>query len=228
MPYLVIDADRAIVSGGIVATQAAADTLALTDSAWTAHQGDVTGASFNADAEPGWFLTAAGVTVSALPLTPLQELKNAMNAAHHYLVGLQADLHHEGSGRPWIEVVTVHNYMARVHQSNFRIVSENPIPFSVAQRTAYAIALIAGPQISLGVRYTTSELFDAITDPQYGIGDIQGVTYVNPADGVQLTINDSQDTVLARKNRGLGHAGSPMVVTESQLVSGLWTEGITA
>ena len=88
MPYLVIDADRVIVSGGLLATQTAADTLALTDSGWTAHQGDVTGASFNADTEPGWFLTTAGATVSALPLTPLQELKNVMSQAHHYLVAV--------------------------------------------------------------------------------------------------------------------------------------------
>ena len=84
MPYLVIDADRAIVSGGLLATQTAADTLAATDSGWTAHQGDVTGASFHADAEPGWFLNTAGVTVSALPISALQELKIAMNVAHYF------------------------------------------------------------------------------------------------------------------------------------------------
>ena len=76
MPYLVIDADRAIVSGGMVATQAAAAALALTDSGWTAHSGDVTGANFHANTEPGWFLTTAGATVQALPTTALQELKN--------------------------------------------------------------------------------------------------------------------------------------------------------
>ena len=145
MPYLVIDADRVIVSGGILGTQTAADTLAATESAWTAHQGDVTGASFHANAEPGWFLTTAGVTVAVLPLSALQELKNTMNEAHHYTVQLQADLHHEGSGRLWEEVVKVHDYFARTHQSHFQIVHENPNSLSVADRTAYAIALLAGP-----------------------------------------------------------------------------------
>ena len=226
MPYLVIDANQAIVSGGILATQTAADTLAATESAWTAHQGDVTGASFHANAEPGWFLNTAGATVQALPLTALRELKIAMSKAHHYLIGVQAELHHEGSGRTWEEVVKVHDYFARTHQSNFQIVHENPNSLSVADRTAYAIALLAGPQAG-GARLTTSALFNAIATSTQPLGTVQGVTYVNPADAAQLTIDDSLFTTASRANRGLGSAGSPMVVTEEQLVSGLWTEGIT-
>ena len=227
MPYLVIDADRVIVSGGIVATQAAADTLALTDSDWTAHQGDVTGVSFHANAEPGWVLTTAGATVRALPLTPLRELKNVMSEAHHYLVELQAGLHHEGSGRPWEEVVKVHDFMARVHQSNFRIVKGNPQSLTVVQRTAYAKALLAGPQSATDVRYTLSELFNAIITPTIPLTG-QGVTYVNPVSGAQLTIDNAHGMSQAREDWGLGTNDSPLVVTEVQLVSGLWTEGITA
>ena len=227
MPYIVIDSDRAIVSGGILPTQTAADTLAATESAWTAHQGDVTGASFHANTEPGWFLTTAGATVAVLPLTPLRELKIAMSEAHHYLIGLQADLHHEGSGRPWVEVVTVHDYFARVHQSNFRIVRENPNDLTVAERTTYAIALLAGPQNGAGARLSIAELFNAIIDPLYSIGPDQGVTYVHPSSGVHLTINNSQNTAGERATRGLGDSTTPMVVTEAQLTSGLWTEGIT-
>ena len=224
MPYLVIDADRAIVSGGIVGTQAAADTLALTNSEWTAHQGDVTGASFNADTEPGWFLTTAGATVSALALTPLRELKIAMSEAHHYLVELQAGLHHEGSGRPWEEVVKVHDYCARVHQSNFRIVSDNPQGLTVAKRTAYAKGLLAGPQKSANVRYSLSELFNALSAT--GLTG-QGVTYVNPETGAQLTIAASVVNTGLREGWGLGTISDPMIVSEVQLISGLWTEGIT-
>ena len=227
MPYLVIDSDRKIISGGILPTQAAANTLAATDSGWTAHSGEVTGSDFHANAEPGWFLTTAGVTVIALPLSALQELKNEMNIAHHYLVGLQADLHHEGSGRPWTEVIKVHDYFARVHQSNFQIVHENPNDLTVAQRMVYATALLAGPQDGSNVRLTISELFNAVSNSQYTVGLIYGVTYVNPSDGVQLTINLSLHTTSLREGRGLGSAGSPLVVTETQLISGLWTEGIT-
>ena len=223
MPYLVIDADRAIVSGGMVATQAAADALALTDSGWTAHQGDVTGASFNANAEPGWFLTTAGATVSALPLSPLQELKNVMNEAHHYLVALQADLHHEGSGRPWVEVAEVHDYCARVHQSNFRIVKENPQDLTTAKRKAYAEGLMAGPQNAAHERLTTSELFNAIA---LGTLSGRGVTYVDPETANQLTIAASYSSDVERERWGLGAATETLVVTEVQLVSGLWTEGI--
>ena len=224
MPYLVIDADRAIVSGGIVATQTAADTLAATDSAWTAHQGDVTGASFHANTEPGWFLTTAGATVSALPLSPLQELKNVMSEAHHYLVGLQADLHHEGSGRPWVEVAEVHDYCARVHQSNFRIVKENPQDLTIAKRKAYAEGLMAGPQNAALERVTASELFNAIV---LGTLTGQGITYVNPEDAAQLTIAASYAATSDRARWGLGAETETLVVTEVQLISGLWTEGIT-
>ena len=226
MPYLVIDTDLRIVSGGLLATQAAATALAATDSDWTAHQGDVTGSNFHADTEPGWFLTTAGVTVNALPISALQELKNAMYEAHHYLVALQADLHHEGSGRPWAEVVKVHNYFARVHQSNFTIVHTNPNDLSVAQRKVYAIALLAGPQDGADGRLTLYDLFNLITS-ENSLGDNVGVTYVNPADGVQLTIAGSLTPLQSRTNRGLGTDTSPMTVTEAQLVSGLWTEGIT-
>ena len=224
MPYLVIDADRAIVSGGMVATQAAADALALTDSGWTAHPGDVTGANFHANTEPGWFLTTAGATVSALPLSPLQELKNTMSEAHHYLVGLQADLHHEGSGRPWVEVAEVHDYCARVHQSNFRIVKENPQDLTIAKRKAYAEGLMAGPQNVAFERLTASELFNAIV---LGTLTGQGVTYVSPETGAQLTIAATYLASSDRHRWGLGAAADTLVVTEVQLVSGLWTEGIT-
>ena len=227
MPYIVIDSDRTIVLGGILATQAAANTLAATDSDWTAHSGEVTGANFNANTEPGWFLTTAGATVGEIPPTALQELKIAMNVAHHYVVELQAGLHHEGSGRPWTEVVEVHDYFARLHQSNFQIVHENPNSLTVAARKVYAIALLAGPTDGANVRLTLSELFDAVSGTESALGTIQGVTYVNPADGAQLSIADSLSTAGQRATRGLGSSASPMTVTETQLISGLWTEGIT-
>ena len=229
MPYLVIDADQAIVSGGMVATQTAADTLAATNSEWTAHQGDVTGADFHANTEPGWFLTTAGVTVRELPLTALRALKNVMSEAHHYLIEVQEQLHIEGSGRPWSEVILVHDYLARVHQSNYRIVKENPQPLSVADRTRYATALLAGPQDASHVLLSVSGLFDAITDPS-AILNGQGVTYVDPTTGNQMTILASVNTesVQDREDWGLGTVADPLMVSESQLISGLWTEGITA
>ena len=121
----------------------------------------------------------------------------------------------------------VHDYFARLHQSNFQIVHENPNNLSVADRTAYAIALLAGPQDGSGVRLTMSELFNAITTSEHALGTDQGVTYVNPSDAVHLTIDGSLAPLSARKDRGLGSDTSPLVVTEAQLISGLWTEGIT-
>ena len=228
MPYIVIDSDRAIVSGGILPTQAAANTLAATNSEWTAHQGDVTDPAFHANAEPGWFLTSAGVTVRELPLTALRALKNVMSEAHHYLIEVQEQLHIEGSGRPWSEVILVHDYLARVHQSNYRIVKENPQPLSVADRTRYATALLAGPQDASHVLLSVSGLFDAITDPAT-ILNPQGVTYVNPVSGNQITILDSVNisSVQLREAWGLGTVADPLMVSEAQLISGLWTEGIT-
>ena len=229
MPYIVIDSDRAIVLGGILPTQADANTLAATESDWTAHPSEVTGTNFNANAQPGWFLTTAGVTVGELPPTALQELKNVMNQAHHYLVELQNQLHHEGSGRPWSEVIQVHDYFARVHQSNFQIVHENPNSLTVAARKAYAVALLAGPTNgpTANVRLTLYELFNGLVTTTGILGTIQGVTYVHPDDGAQLSIYSSLHPLNEREDRGLGAIGSPLVVTEAQLTSGLWTEGIT-
>ena len=226
MPYLVIDADRAIVSGGIVAAQTAADTLAATNSEWTAHQGDVTDPAFHANAEPGWFLTAAGVTVLELPLTALEELKVEMSAAHHYMIALQEQLHIEGNGRSWEEVTIVHNYFARVHQSNFRIVKDNIPNFTIAERRKYAVELVAGPQNAALVRLSIPELFDAIIDPSQTLNG-QGVTYVNPATGLQITVALSMALSSQRSDWGLGTDTDPLVISEAQLVSGLWTETIT-
>ena len=226
MPYIVIDSDRAIVLGGILPTQAAANTLAATESDWTAHPSEVTGTNFNANTEPGWFLTTAGVTVGELPLTALQELKNVMNQAHHYLVELQEQLHIEGSGRPWSEVIQVHDYLARVHQTNYRIVHDNPQSMSVADRNRYATALLAGPQDASHVLLTVFGVFDAIIDPIVSLNP-QGVTYVDPETGNQLTIHNSQLMVGDRTRWGLGTIAAPLAISESQLISGLWTEGIT-
>ena len=210
-----------------MATQTAADTLAATNSTWTAHQGDVTDPNFHANAAPGWFLTTAGVTVQELPPTALQTLQNVMSEAHNYLIELQEHLHIEGSGRPWSEVILVHDYLARVHQSNYRLVKDNPQPRTVAERTRYATALMAGPQDASHVLLSVSGLFDAIIDPGHTLNG-QGVTYVDPETGNQITIADSQGLAGERERWGLGTVDDPLVVSEAQLISGLWTEGITA
>ena len=107
------------------------------------------------------------------------------------MVELQDQLHHEGSGRPWSEVIIVHDFLARVHQSNFRIVHDNVQSLSVAFRTRYATALLAGPQDASHVLLTVSGVFDAIIDTGRSL-NAQGVTYVNPETGDQITIHNSQ------------------------------------
>ena len=233
MPYLVIDADRAIVSGGIVATQTAADTLAATDSAWTAHQGDVTGASFHANAEPGWFLTTAGVTVGELPLNALQELKNALRLAHDHLIATWNALHAESASHPWAEVTTVHDYYARIHPSNYRIVKENPNSLSDADLLRYAKNLLDGPlKNGTTIKATIPELFAEIVTalPLPGaLGVIQGVTYVDPAAGTVLSAVGSLDPS-TRESAGLGvaiGAGYVLAVTDIQLASGNWINDLT-
>ena len=235
MPYLVIDADRAIVSGGIVATQTAADTLAATESAWTAHQGDVTDPAFHANAEPGWFLTTAGVTVGELPLTSLQELQTAMWRAHDHLIATWDDLHTESAAHPWSEVTLVHDYFAKIHPSNYRILKENPNNLTMAERIRYAENLLDGPlKQGSTVKATIPELFfdviTALTDStlDLSIGQ-QGLTYVKPSDGSLLTTQAS----LVKADRlaaGLGVSagiGYVLLVTDIQLASGEWINGLT-
>ena len=233
MPYLVIDADRAIVSGGIVATQTAADTLAATDSAWTAHQGDVTDPAFHANAEPGWFLTTAGVTVGELPFTSLQELKNALRLAHDHLIATWNALHAESASHPWAEVTTVHDYYARMHPSNYRIVKENPNSLSDADLLRYAKNLLDGPlKNGTTIKATIPELFAEIVTalPLPGaLGVIQGVTYVDPAAGTVLSVVGSLDPS-TRESAGLGNATGPgyvLAVTDIQLASGDWINDLT-
>ena len=233
MPYLVIDADRAIVSGGIVATQTAADTLAATDSAWTAHQGDVTDPAFNANAEPGWFLTTAGVTVGELPFTSLQELKNALWRAHDYLIATWNALHAESASHPWAEVTTVHDYYARIHPSNYRIVKENPNSLSDADLLRYAENLLDGPlKNGTTIKATIPELFAEIVTalPLPGALGAQGVTYVDPAAGTVLSVVGSL-VPSTRESAGLGSAspgaGYALTVTDIQLASGNWINDLT-
>ena len=234
MPYLVIDTDRAIVSGGIVATQTAADTLAATESAWTAHQGDVTDPAFHANAEPGWFLTTAGVTVVALPLTSLQELKTAMWRAHEYLIATWNALHAESASHPWAEVTTVHDYYARIHPSNFRIVKENPNSLSDADLLRYAENLLDGPlKNGSAIKATIPELFAEIVTalPLPTSLSPQGVTYVDPAAGTVLSAAGSLVEV-DRASAGLGRvpaaaAGYELAVTDIQLASGDWINDLT-
>ena len=232
MPYLVIDADRAIVSGGIVATQTAADTLAATDSAWTAHQGDVTGTDFHANAEPGWFLTTAGVTVGELPLTSLQELKNAMRLAHEYLIATWDALHAESASHPWAEVTTVHDYYARIHPSNYRIVKENPNSLSNADLLRYAENLLDGPlKNGTTIKATIPELFAEIVTalPLPTSLNAQGITYVDPAAGTILSVVDSL-VPSTRESAGLGivtGSGYVFAVTDIQLASGDWINDLT-
>ena len=234
MPYLVIDADRAIVSGGIVATQTAADTLAATESAWTAHQGDVTGASFHANAEPGWFLTTAGVTVQELPFTALQELQTALRRAHEYLIATWNALHEESASHPWAEVTNVHDYYARIHPSNYRIVKENPNNLSHADLLRYAKNLLDGPlKNGSAIKATIPELFAEIVTalPLPGALGAQGVTYVDPAAGTVLSAVGSL-VFSARKSAGLGRTplelnGYELDVTDIQLASGDWINDLT-
>ena len=233
MPYLVIDTDRAIVSGGIVATQTAADTLALTDSAWTAHQGDVTDPAFHANAEPGWFLTTAGVTVQELPFTALQELQTALRRAHDYLIVTWNALHEESASHPWVEVTNVHDYYARIHPSNYRIVKENPNSLSDADLLRYAKNLLDGPlKNGSTVKATIPELFAEIVTalPLPTSLGAQGVTYVDPAAGTVLSAVGSL-VPLTRKNAGLGTdspgTGYDFDVTDIQLASGDWIDGLT-
>ena len=234
MPYLVIDANRAIVSGGIVATQTAADTLAATDSAWTAHQGDVTGTDFHANAEPGWFLTTAGVTVGELPFTSLQELKNALWRAHDYLIATWNALHAESASHPWAEVTTVHDYYARIHPSNYRIVKENPNSLSDADLLRYAENLLDGPlKNGTTIKATIPELFAEIVTalPLPGALGPQGVTYVDPAAGTVLSAVGSL-VEADRKSAGLGKlptdpTGYELDVTDIQLASGDWINDLT-
>ena len=236
MPYLVIDSDRIIVSGGILPSQAAANTLAATESAWTAHQGDVTDPAFHANAEPGWFLTTAGVTVGELPLTSIQELQAAMRLAHAYLIATWNALHEESASHPWAEVTLVHDYFARIHPSNYRILKENPNSLTMAERIRYAKNLLDGPLKEGGTaaqKPTIPELFaDLIT--ALAITDLalnaQGVTYVAPASGAVLTPQASL-VKADRASAGLGAAvtnvGYQLSVTDIQLASGDWIDTLT-
>ena len=216
-----------------MATQTAADTLAATDSAWTAHQGDVTGTDFHANAEPGWFLTTAGVTVGELPLTSLQELKNAMRLAHEYLIATWDALHTESASHPWAEVTTVHDYYARIHPSNYRIVKENPNSLSNADLLRYAENLLDGPlKNGTTIKATIPELFAEIVTalPLPTSLNAQGITYVDPAAGTILSVVDSLVTS-TRESAGLGVAspgpGYVLAVTDIQLASGNWINDLT-
>ena len=225
MPYIVYEtATREVVSAGIKATSAAAATLAATDADWSAYASEVTGNDFDPNAEPGWFLTTAGKIVREIPVAPIELTKAAAWAAHDYLSDLWEQLHAEGAGHPWAEVVLVHDFFVIVHKSNFRIVSENPNSLSAAVREAYLRALPDGPVDATGARETISSLFaQVVANP---VGTAQGITFVNPSSAVQLTMTQALNTQL-REAIGLGPTTGTFSVTEAQLASGTWIDSIT-
>ena len=227
MPYIVYETDgRQIIPYGIHGTQAEANTKAAENADWSAYVGEVTGDDWNHNAQPGWFITTAGAVVLEIPPPPLALLKNAMWSAHLHLISVWEMLHSEGAGHLWAEVVQVHDFCRLIHQSNFRIVSQNPNNKTYAELTTYAEALTHGPQDGSGNGLTMSQLFGEIITNIADVGDVQGFSYVNPDNGNQVTILDGMDSTL-RTNAGLGSTGTPFAVTETDLASGGWIEGLT-
>ena len=227
MPYIVYETDgRQIIPYGIHDTQAAANSKASDDAAWSAYVGEVTGDDWNHNAQPGWFITTAGAVVLEIPPPSIALLKNAMWSAHLHLTSVWEMLHSEGAGHLWAEVVQVHDFCRLIHQSNFRIVSENPNNKTHAELTAYAEGLVAGPQDGSGNGLTMSQLFGLIIANIGSVGTEQGYTYVNPDNGDQITIVDAMQSS-TRTTAGLGSTAAPFAVTETDLASGGWIENLT-
>ena len=166
-------------------------------------------------------------------LSDLEQLKAAMWRAHAYLITTWNALHDESASHPWSEVTLVHDYYARIHPSNYRILKENPNSLTMAERIRYAENLLDGPLKQGGTatqKPTTPELFaDLITALGIEALNAQGVTYVKPSDGALLTPQVSL-VATSRKSEGLGSdtmLDYQFAVTDIQLASGYWINDLT-
>ena len=168
-------------------------------------------------------------------VSDLDQLKTAMWRAHEYLIATWEALHAESASHPWAEVTLVHDYYARIHPSNYRIVKENPNTLTHVNLIRYCTNLLDGPikdGSSPAVKATIPELFvDIVTALTITAGlGVQGITYVKPNEG---TIISPQDSLILsnRKSAGLGNdvdtSGYQFMVTDIQLASGNWINELT-
>ena len=166
------------------------------------------------------------MVVLEIPPSSVEVLKLAMWSAHLHLIDVWEKLHSEGAGHLWAEVVQVHDFCRLIHQSNFRIVSQNPNNKTDAELTTYAEALVAGPQDGSGNGLTISQLFGEIITNIALVGTTQGFTYASPDNGNQLTIAAALVGSI-RTTFGLGSDAAHFAVTETDLASGGWIDNLT-
>ena len=213
-------ADRLIV--GVFGTAADAAARVSAGTGLVATAGLTTAAAL--EAQPGQFYLADGTVAFDLSLTDLEKLKRAARRAHAHLRHLWEELQVEGAAHPWAEMVKVHDYLARVHPSLFKLVKTNPHTRTVVQRTTMCDAILEGPQ-ALGSALSIHVLFSTIAAAD-DVGTVQGVIYVNPFTDAHVSIATSLQSII-RDSWKLGTSMAPLVVTEEQLASGDWADTIT-
>ena len=218
--WIVYNAARLIVGVFGAAASAAASVNAGTG--LTATAGLTTDSALAA--QPGQFYLVNGTVTYDKPQTDLEILKTRVWEVHAHLLNLWGQLQIEAAAHPWGEMVKVHDYFARIHQTLYFLLKTNGTNRTLAQRLVYATAMLAGPQQS-GSALIAPVLFAAVA-AEASVGTVQGVSYVNPLTDAHLTIAASL-VVDSRLGWGLGSVGAPLIVTEQQLSSGGWINTIT-
>ena len=130
-------------------------------------------------AQPGQYYLADGTVAFDFPLSALAILKQTVWTAHAHLQHVWEQIQIEGAAHPWVELIQVHNYLAKIHPSLFTIVKTNATMRSLVERTAFCAAIPNGPQDGSGNVLSIGALFQAIST-EADVGTQQGVVYVNP------------------------------------------------
>ena len=143
MPWVVYNGDRRIV--GIFEAQAAANTLADSDSDYTAHGSETTGDDWDENAQLDWYFTSAGAVqrYPSADTTALGTLKGAIRNALSRHAAIGAALIASSPGRPPSDDEKLRTFMWRSLQGFYTMMNDTSL--TVAIRTTVAQEFGEGP-----------------------------------------------------------------------------------
>ena len=229
MPYIVYNSNRQIVPSGIQGSQSLANTLANTNSDWSANTGDVTSSNWNELAEPGWYLNTSSKVVQFLALTELEERKSAAITVHKQLKEWTVSLMEEGIVHPISDTQKSHDFLAYAHQAIYVVMNSSnwthAQKLTFCQNMAMGSADVTSPFVFFQKVHKISDKSKIPTE---------ACSWVNPANGDRVNLSLARESSIGTNDvdsRGTATGGwfigLPVTIPNVSLANGSWIENIT-